>query len=214
MFNYSSFANANQCNRIVILLHGYGSNRNDLIRIAPELSHHIDNILFISPDAPFVFENTCDIERKQWFSLLNRKPNIIREALKKTGTLITKFIHDILKKNNLTENDLIILGFSQGATLGLFLLTHALIMPRALISLSGRSTLSSNSSKNIKTNILLVHGKQDEVVPIDEMYQVKDNLRKQKINIETHILNHLKHTIDNSVISVVNNFLVKQFLSS
>ena len=41
--------------KLVVMLHGYGSNKDDLINLAPELSKFLPDALFVSPGAPFSF---------------------------------------------------------------------------------------------------------------------------------------------------------------
>lgn len=41
---------------VMILLHGYGSNADDLISLAPDLAEVLPDTIFVSPNAPFNFE--------------------------------------------------------------------------------------------------------------------------------------------------------------
>ncbi len=68
---------------MVILLHGLGSNGQDLISLAPLWAQRIPDAVFVSPDAPF----TCDMvppgypNAYQWFSLQDRDPRIVLQAV-------------------------------------------------------------------------------------------------------------------------------------
>src|SRR5437868_14996046 len=55
---------------LMIFLHGYGSNGEDLISLAPDFAEKIPNMHFISPDAPFKFEG--GFTGYQWYSLMDR----------------------------------------------------------------------------------------------------------------------------------------------
>ena len=66
--NFYKHGNEKAPKSLVILLHGYGSNGQDLISLAPEWAGDMPDTLFISPDAPF----PCEMGGFgfQWFSLV------------------------------------------------------------------------------------------------------------------------------------------------
>ena len=57
--------NSNKIKNIVVMLHGYGSNGYDLIKLAYEWQDEFPNTLFSSPNAPFKFNNYPG--RFMWF---------------------------------------------------------------------------------------------------------------------------------------------------
>ena len=63
---------------VVILLHGYGADGNDLIGLAPHLARALPDTAFYSPNAPF----PCEMSPfgRQWFSLAEYDPEFLRRA--------------------------------------------------------------------------------------------------------------------------------------
>ena len=64
-----------QIENIVIFLHGYGANGNDLLGIGHHWKAQLPNTLFISPNAPFKTE--WSQESFQWFDLTSIAPEKI-----------------------------------------------------------------------------------------------------------------------------------------
>ena len=63
-------SNGKKANGLVILLHGYGADGNDLIGLAPIIARDLPEIEFVSPHAPFPCEMSP--HGRQWFSLGDR----------------------------------------------------------------------------------------------------------------------------------------------
>ena len=210
MLEYAEYCSyENKPNKLIVMLHGYGSNKDDLINLAPELSKFVPNALFVSPNAPFEFEGMPKSKARQWFGLLDRSKETLISELKKTEKYIVKFILDQLKKYDLSENDLCILGFSQGTMLSLYLMMQSLLRPKLLIGYSGRlfgNEWNCDFEDKI-TKVLLIHGQEDDVVPVEDMLSTTEILRKYKFQTTKHISRYLAHGIDNDGISIGGNFL-------
>ena len=112
--------------KIVLFLHGYGANGEDLINIASEWIDILPNTIFYSPNAPFV----CDINPSgyQWFKLFERTEKELNNGLKECGPYLNQFIDHIylnafyLHKENLSQQILILFPhLYQGNYIFLFL---------------------------------------------------------------------------------------------
>lgn len=214
MLEYSQYYNSeDKPKKLVVMLHGYGSNKDDLINLAPELSKFVPSALFVSPNAPFDFEGMPRSEAKQWFSLADRSKKTLINEIGIAEKYIIKFILEQLKKYNLTENDLCVLGFSQGTMLSLYLIMQALIKPKLLIGYSGRlfeNEWSCDLFDKI-TKVLLIHGEEDEIVPVEDMLSAVEILKKYKFQVTHHISRYLAHGIDNDGIRIGGNYLKNNF---
>lgn len=199
--------------KLVIMLHGYGSNKNDLINLSPELSKFSPDTLFISPDAPFDFEGMQNSKAKQWFSLLDRSKNTLISEIKMAENHIVDFIFTLLSKYNLSENDLCLLGFSQGMMLSLYLIMQSLIKPKLVIGYSGR--LFDNNwkcgDKEKKTKIMLIHGREDDIIPVEDMLSTADELKRYGFHTTYFISRYLAHGIDDQGVQLGGNFLKNNF---
>ena len=71
--------NNNPIESIVIFVHGYGADGQDLISIGNIWQKHMPNTYFLSPDAPFPFEGGGP--GRQWFSLMDRSLDNMRQGI-------------------------------------------------------------------------------------------------------------------------------------
>ena len=215
MLEYTKYAkNPNIApSKLVVMLHGYGSNKDDLITLSPELSNFLPGALFVSPDAPFCFEGMPNSEAKQWFSLLDRSKNALIDEMKMAENYIVDFISAQLNKYNLSEDDLCLLGFSQGTMLSLYLIMQSLVTPKLVVGYSGR--LFGNNwkcgNKHKKTKVMLIHGKEDDIVTVEDMLSTTEELKKYGFDTNHFISRHLAHGIDDDGINLGGKFLKDNF---
>jgi phospholipase/carboxylesterase len=197
---------------LVIFLHGYGANGENLLDLAYEFKRILPEAHFISPNAIQPWEGGFP-NAYQWFSLYNlgeRKSldKISQEIIQSNKTL-KNFIEDQLKRFNLPWNKLFLVGFSQGAMMSIY---QGLIMPEkpaGIISFSGRVILpESVGEKTItKPEICLIHGEVDSVLPFEHFIDAKEIFTAQNITHEAHSFPNLDHTIDIHGIRVAMDFI-------
>ena len=199
--------------QLVIMLHGYGSNKDDLINLAPELSSVLPNALFISPNAPFQWEGMLEENHRQWFSLLDRSDKALLREIKKVEAIISGFILKQLEENNLSEDNLCLFGFSQGTMLSLYLILAGLIKPKLLLGYSGLAIKNSwkcgTDKKN--TKVMLFYGQEDDIIPIKYMEITKKILLKYNFPTQVHVSRYLGHEIDTTGIKQGKAFLKDNF---
>ncbi len=197
-------------NKLVVFLHGYGADGKDLIDLANPFGMALPNASFISPDAP----HQCEMspQGRQWFPLEEIPKGAIKASL---GLL--DLIENEVKKLNLTFKDVILIGFSQGAMMSMqcLLINHEQL--GAIIGYSGalreenieaaNDQILNGKHKFADTPILLVHGEQDEVVPIQSLERSKILLNKIGFNVQTLSRQNLGHGIDPEGISKGMEFL-------
>ena len=165
---------------LLILLHGYGSNEQDLFSFSEELP---DELIIISARAPYTMGNGSFAWYEINFDNNNDKFSDLEQARKSIGK-IAQFIKEIKQKYSSELSKTFLLGFSQGAILSY---AFSFLHPNKVnhvIALSGyiNEELIQNNSKDldIKTSYYISHGLVDQMIPIDLA-------RKSKI-----ILNNLK----------------------
>ncbi|MCT4552340.1 MAG: prolyl oligopeptidase family serine peptidase [Alphaproteobacteria bacterium] len=170
-------------NKLCILLHGYGSDDKDLESLIPVFKDRLredlaDGIDFISVAAPNPCEQGVGL---QWFSLGSfwetvpyGKPMEISQTsideMEVSKEYLDNIINNELEKRNLTKSDLILVGFSQGASLAIdYTLTSSENdAPYKCISFSGFALPPSIENRvNMQTPLLMCHGEIDDVVPLE-----------------------------------------------
>lgn len=151
---------------LLILLHGYGSNKEDLFSFADELP---DDFLIISAQAP----HEMGFGGYAWYAInfdaMNGKFSDLEQA-KESIDIITKFIDEIQHKYQTNPSKTFLLGFSQGAILSYSLSFFYPNKVNYVIALSGyinQELLPKEISKEIKTAYYCSHGTVDQVLPIE-----------------------------------------------
>ncbi|KGL62886.1 alpha/beta hydrolase [Polaribacter sp. Hel1_85] len=151
---------------LLILLHGYGSNEQDLFSFAEELP---DEFLIISAQAPLPMGGRS----YAWYSInfddKNGKFSDLIQA-KESIDKIAVFIDEIKTKYNTNPEKTFLLGFSQGAILSYSLSFFYPNKVQHVIALSGyvnTELLPETISKEIKTDYYGSHGSVDQVLPVE-----------------------------------------------
>ena len=152
--------------KIVLLLHGFGSNGTDMIALAPAWQELLPDTLFLAPHAP----QRCGMMGRgyQWWGLSGFAPSALTAGAASAAPAIDAFIDRKLAQYGLTEADLALVGFSQGTMMALQI---GLRRPRAVAAVVGYSgmlagTVGLGHEGDPKPPVLLVHGTADPVVPI------------------------------------------------
>ena len=208
--NYEKFPNHDfEPNSLVILLHGIGADAFDLIPLAKYWALTLKKTKFYSLHAPY----PCKLTPfgKQWFDLEDRDQTRILKEIELVKPMIITFLKKKLKDYNLQYKDLILVGFSQGTMVALNLTLTMKEEVRGVLGYSGGVILTKSGKIEIisKPNICLVHGKNDEVVPKKMMETTKIILKDNNIDVDTHLIENLGHSIDQNGLEIGQNFLVK-----
>jgi phospholipase/carboxylesterase len=208
--NYEKFPNHDfEPNSLVILLHGIGADAFDLIPLAKYWALTLKKTKFYSLHAPYPCRLTSS--GKQWFDLEDRDQTRILKEIELVKPMIITFLKKKLKDYNLQYKDLILVGFSQGTMVALNLTLTMKEEVRGVLGYSGGVILTKSGKIEIisKPNICLVHGKNDEVVPKKMMETTKIILKDNNIDVDTHLIENLGHSIDQNGLEIGQNFLVK-----
>ncbi len=165
---------------LLILLHGYGSNEQDLFSFADELP---DELLIISARAPLNMAYGGYAWYTIHFDNTDGKFSNTEEALK-SKEIISTFIDEILANYDVNRKKVFLLGFSQGTILSY---SVALSYPKKVqyvVGLSGYvnrellpNQLDTENYKNLE--IYSSHGTVDQVIPVEWAQKTKpflDNL--------------------------------------
>lgn len=191
--------------KLVVMLHGVGSDGGDLISLAPFINSDFPDYYFFSPNgiesydmAPFGY---------QWFSLKDRTPDVIIQQAKQNAPKIEKIISKKQKQLNLSNEDTILFGFSQGAMIASYLTLSQKEPYHAMLGFAGRLIIGNEEGINKKTPICLVHGECDEIVPHSFSKDFQKYCIDNSIKCELKLIPNLEHSIDHAGIEFAKNFL-------
>ena len=188
---------------LVILLHGYGANAQDLIGLAPEIAPHIPDTSFVSPDAPFACEMGFG---RQWFGLSDRSPAAMTAGIETAVPLLQTYIDEQKQRWNLTEADIALVGFSQGTMMALSAAPARAEAVAGVVGFSG-ALIPADIPIVSQPPVLLIHGMADDIVPFAAMANAESKLRAGGLTVETLARPGLPHGIDGEGIEAAIGFL-------
>ncbi len=198
-------------NSAVILLHGYGGDGNDISMLTLNWKRFMKNTVFLCPDG----YELCKVNPSgfQWFDLSNEDPEYILQQIKIAEKKINLFIEEVKKEYKLKNSQICVSGFSQGCMMSINVgLTNDEPF-NSIIGFSGKILDKKDLSSRMKskTNILLIHGDSDEIVAPNNLLDAKDFFVRNKVNIETLLIENCGHHIPVEASSAALNFLKKNF---
>lgn len=181
---------------LVVFLHGYGADGNDLIDIGRQWQALLPNTAFVSPHAP---EPCAGAPMgRQWFGLTFRDPHERWRGCTTAGPVLDRFLDAELERRGIAANRLALVGFSQGTMMALHVGLRRRVPPAAIVGFSGMLVGPEHLAEQ-KTGappVLLVHGTHDEVIPVDALFLGAEGLAKAEIPCEWHLSHGVAHGID------------------
>jgi phospholipase/carboxylesterase len=205
-------AKSGKAQSIVVFVHGYGADGADLLGLADVLAPHLPGTMFYAPDAP----QACvgNPFGYQWFPIpwLDGSSDADAAAgLAVAADALDGFLDAILAEADLTEADLALIGFSQGAMMSLHVAPRRPNAMAAVVAISGRllAPEALADATRVKPPILLIHGDQDAVVPFENMKAAGDVLLANGFETYGHVMRGTGHGIANDGLSAALGFLTK-----
>ena len=187
--------NGAEIESIVILCHGYGSNGEDLISLAPHWQALLPNTLFVSPNAP----DSCPGAPLgyQWFPLSTLSKEERREGSYKAAPILDKYIDDLLEQYHLEPSKLALVGFSQGTMMSLHVGLRREEKIAGILGYSGALSAPENLASEVKEKppVFLIHGDRDNVIPVANMFESLGALAVVGIDAEKHVSQQTAHSI-------------------
>ena len=202
--------------RLVVFLHGYGADGNDLIELGRAWQGMLPDTAFVSPHAP----EPCGQAPmgRQWFSLTFRDPDERWIGVNKAAPVLDRFLDAELARRKLSPSALALVGFSQGTMMALHVGLRRAAAPTAILGYSGVFVLPNNMVREtfaaeIKSRppILLVHGDQDDLIPSQALFISAQALAQFEIPVEWHLSSGVGHGIDGEGLRHGGEFLARRF---
>jgi phospholipase/carboxylesterase len=202
--------------QLVIFLHGYGADGNDLIELGRAWQNLLPDAAFVSPHAP---ERCAQAPTgRQWFSLTFQENNERWIGVNKAAPVLEHFIAEELKRNSLPGSALALVGFSQGTMMALHVGLRRPERPAAIVGYSGLFVLPDGAkaeavSGEIKARppVLLVHGDRDDLIPAQALFLSAQYLAALEIPTEWHMSAGIGHGIDEEGLRHGGEFLARRF---
>ncbi len=204
--------NNTEIRNAIILLHGYGGNGNDISMLTLNWKRYLPHTIFLCPNG----HETCSINPTgfQWFDLTRDDPIYILEQSKKAEVKLNQFIEQVKNKYKLENKEICLSGFSQGCMMSINLGLTAKNDYNCIIGFSGKiiDRQDLKLRKKNSTNVLLIHGEDDEIVSPSHLLEAKDFFIRNNVINETHMIKNCGHNIPVESSSIALNYIKKNFL--
>ncbi|MCF2903853.1 alpha/beta fold hydrolase [Octadecabacter sp. CECT 8868] len=164
----------------VVFLHGYGANGADLMGLADPLAEHLPDTAFFAPDAP---EDCAGSPMGfQWFPIPwidGSSEEESRAGMDRAVEDLNAYLDGIMVDEDLLPEQVMVFGFSQGTMMALHVLPRREDPVAGLIAFSGRMLEPEALVDEVVSRppVLLVHGDEDDVVPVESLPQAAEALQ-------------------------------------
>ena len=168
------------------------------------------NSVFICPNG----HEPCAINPigYQWFDLTNDDPSYILKETLKAEEKLNIFLEEVKKKYNIDNDKIILSGFSQGCMMSINVGLTSKKPFNGIVGFSGKiiNLDDLRLRKRNFTNILLIHGEQDDIVSPTHLLEAKDFFLRENVSIETHLIKNCGHNIPIEASSIALNYILKK----
>ena len=197
--------------QLVVLLHGWGADGNDLIGLAPSFQHTLPHARFASPDAP----DRCDQNPmgRQWYSFMDDRPEAMKPGIERARETIDAYIDAELERLGLDAGRLALVGFSQGCMMALHVALRRPEPVAAVVGYSGTLIDEENLAAEIGSRppVLLCHGDADPVVPYRSLRDAVSGLARHDVPAQWHTRPGVGHGVDPGALEAGAAFLKNAF---
>jgi phospholipase/carboxylesterase len=193
----SAIPNDTQPTYLLVVLHGWGANYQDFVPFAKVLN--LPGFGYLFPNAPFAHFQVPG--GRAWYALENRDFTGLAESRQ----LLLDWLTSLEASTGVPLERTIMAGFSQG---GAMTLDVGLTLPLAAVcSFSGYLHYEPQVQLN-KTYppTLIIHGRQDSVVPIQAAVKAKDELGKIGVKVQYHEF-EMAHEVRDEAIALFKQFI-------
>lgn len=192
---------------LVVFLHGYGADGHDLIDIGRIWAPAMPDTAFVAPHAP---DRHPDVPTgRQWFPLSAVDPARLRDGVVGAAPALDAFLDDELARLGLTDDRLVLVGFSQGTMMALHVGPRRANRIAGIVGYSGLVPGPEHLKGEMRhaPPVLLVHGAEDPLIPAMASMAAQRVLGEAGFQVEWHIRPGLQHGIDQKGLDLGADFV-------
>lgn len=193
--------------QLVVVLHGYGADGQDLIGLGEHWRKILPDALFVAPNAhepcggaPFGF---------QWFAL-----DLDRGVARLIGSqaarpVIGAYLDSLWARTGLGPAETVLVGFSQGAMMALDVGLRLPTPLLGIVAFSGMVIAPETLAAEIgsKPPVALIHGEEDPIVPVEGSLAARKVLEELGVPVTLHLSPGMPHTIAPDGLDFATRFL-------
>lgn len=198
-----------QPKQLMVILHGYGADGQDLISLGYQWRELWPDMLFVAPNAPDICEQNP--AGYQWFPLkVDRIAGRI-EGVASARPVIVNFLIDLWAQTGISPANTVLAGFSQGAMMALHV---GLSLPQRLMGIIAFSGAflppdGFGSKAFAQPPVCLVHGDMDEVVDPELSADAEVALRLAGFDVSYHVSEDVGHGIAPDGLRFATEFIAR-----
>lgn len=202
--------------QLVVFLHGYGADGNDLIDIGLAWQNLLPDAAFVSPHAP----RPCGQAPvgREWFPLTFRDPNERWVGVNAAAPGLHAFLDAELTRRQLPPEALALVGFSQGTMMSLHAGLRRKVAPAAIVGYAGMLVFPEEGDLDAfaaeitsRPPVLLIHGDQDQLIPVQALMHAAQGLAALDVPTQWHVSSGVGHGIDQEGLRHGGEFLARHF---
>ncbi|EHC17846.1 serine esterase [Fischerella thermalis CCMEE 5273] len=187
---------------LIVALHGWGANAEDLASLAPFLN--LPDYQFLFPNAPF--PHPYSPMGRAWYDLSAEN---MYKGLAESRQLLTDWLLSLESSTGVPLSRTVLSGFSQG---GAMTLDVGLKLPLAgLVVMSGYlhpgAVPDATSTTTASPPVLIMHGRYDQVVPLRAALKAKETLELLEVAVQYYEFD-MGHEIQLPMLELIRNFVV------
>ncbi len=190
---------------LAVFLHGIGDNAAGFASIARALRSSMPSAELLVPDGFDPFEGGGG--GRQWFSRQGLDDDNRPGRVKQAGERVSLWLDAQLDARKLARDRVVLVGFSQGAIVSLWLATHRRPAPLAVAALSGRYADDEKPAAGASAPVLIVHGARDPVIPVMFAFSSAKTLEGYGVQVMTRVHPDLAHGVDELALRETRDFL-------
>lgn len=203
-------ANGGPADRLVVLVHGYGADGNDLIALGNHWRTLMPSAAFVAPNGP----QRCDGNPMgyQWFPITRLDPVELLKGVESAAPLLDAFIDQELEANGLDGSRLALVGFSQGTMMSLHVGTRRVPGPVCILGYSG-ALVAPEKLADVPSRppVMLIHGDADDMLPVQAMHAAAGALGEADFAVRWHVARGVGHGIDPEGLELGGRFIADCF---
>ena len=193
---------------LVVLVHGYGADGNDLIGLAQHWRELLPTVAFAAPNAPTRVPGAPS--GYQWFPISRIDPHEMKKGVELAAPELDTYLDMELKRLGLPPDRLALAGFSQGTMLSLHTGLRRIVPPAAIVGFSGLLPGAPPPLAEFPP-ILLTHGDSDQVIPPQALFMAATQLGAAGAGVQWHLAPGMGHGIDPEGLMIAGQFLSQAF---
>lgn len=197
--------------KIIILLHGPDIPAAQMMHLAHLFAPHFPTVKFFAVEAPYV--DPDHPERRVWLRSRDRTAASQVAALKEVTPAINRYIDEVLAEYEISERDIALVGFSEGAVAVLYAGLRRVQAVSGILCFAGCILDRNHLKEEIRSRpkVYLIQGDEDPYLPRQVVLDTIEVLMRSGVRVDSHFVRGKGHQIGKENLKYGSRFLAQLF---